>query len=149
MLIIMSRKTKNELLKRECKELYPDKVKLFKKCLNKLQDKTELYSTYQTEKFLRAENNLRKLSSENELKIKNKKQSQQLENMDIKTIYQNTLKTLYNIIDDFIDMDLSKRSVVDNFKEILNILTKNNRLIYVGIMSLIISILLYFIDTTS
>jgi hypothetical protein len=149
MFIIMGRKTKNELLKRECKELYPNKVSLFKKCLNKLQDKTELYSTYQTEKFLRQESNLRKHSSEKELSIKNKKKSEQLENMDIKTIYINTLKTLYNIIDDFIDMDLSKRSVIDNFKEVLHILTKNNRLIYVGIISLIISILFYFIDTTS
>jgi hypothetical protein len=72
-------------------------------------------------------------------------------NLTIKELYKNTLQTLIDIINDIIDV-YSKKDYINNNNFIFvlyNIFTKNNRKIYVGIMFVILSFIIYFIDGAS
>tara|TARA_B100000674_G_C37934068_1_gene959420 strand:+ start:236 stop:751 length:516 start_codon:yes stop_codon:yes gene_type:complete len=78
--------------------------------------------------------------------------------LTLKNIVVNLLKTWFNIINDIIEIFESKYRGNKNkwwteyifySKKILHILTKKDRLIYVGIMLIIISFFLYFIFVTS
>jgi hypothetical protein len=72
-------------------------------------------------------------------------------NLTIKELYKNTLQTLIDIINDIVDV-YSKRNYINNNNFIyilLNIFTKDNRKIYVGIMIVVLSFIFYFIDGVS
>ena len=72
-------------------------------------------------------------------------------NLTIKELYKNTLQTLIDIINDIVDA-YSKKDYINNNNYIyilLNIFTKDNRNIYVGIMIIILSFIVYFIDGVS
>jgi hypothetical protein len=72
-------------------------------------------------------------------------------NLTIKELYKNTLQTLIDIINDIVDV-YSKRDYINNNNFIyilLNIFTKENRKIYVGIMIVVLSFIFYFIDGVS
>jgi len=72
-------------------------------------------------------------------------------NLTIKELYKNTLQTLIDIINDIVDV-YSKRNYINNNNYIyilLNIFTKDNRKIYVGIMIVVLSFIFYFIDGVS
>jgi hypothetical protein len=72
-------------------------------------------------------------------------------NLTIKELYKNTLQSLIDIITDIVDV-YSKKDYVNNNNYIyilLNIFTKDNRKIYVGIMLVILSFIVYFIDGVS
>ena len=72
-------------------------------------------------------------------------------NLTIKEIYKNTLQSLIDIINDVIDAYNKKDYInTNNYIYILiNIFTKDNRKIYVGIMIVILSFIMYFIDSVS
>jgi hypothetical protein len=72
-------------------------------------------------------------------------------NLTIKELYKNTLQSLIDIITDIVDV-YSKKDYVNNNNYIyilLNIFTKDNRKIYVGIMLVILSFIVYFVDGVS
>ena len=72
-------------------------------------------------------------------------------NLTIKEVYKNTLQTLIDIINDIVEA-YNKKDYINNNNYIyilLNIFTKDNRNIYVGIMILILSFIVYFIDGVS
>ena len=72
-------------------------------------------------------------------------------NLTIKELYKNTLQSLIDIINDIIDAYNKKDYInTNNYIFILiNIFTKDNRKIYVGIMIVILSFIMYFIDSAS
>jgi hypothetical protein len=72
-------------------------------------------------------------------------------NLTIKELYKNTLQSLIDIINDIIEAYNKKDYVnTNNYIFILiNIFTKDNRKIYVGIMIVILSFIMYFIDSVS
>jgi DNA-directed RNA polymerase len=72
-------------------------------------------------------------------------------NLTIKEIYKKTLQSLIDIITDVVDV-YSKKDYVNNNNYmyiLLNIFTKDDRKIYVGIMLLVLSFIVYFIDGVS
>ena len=80
-----------------------------------------------------------------ELKIK------PIYNLTIKELYKNTLQTLIDIINEIVDV-YSKKNYINNNNFIyilLNIFTKDNRKIYVGIMIVVLSFIFYVIDGVS
>ena len=81
----------------------------------------------------------------NDMKIK------PIYNLTIKELYKNTLQTLIDIINDIIEAYSKKNYInTNNYIYILiNIFTKDNRKIYVGIMIIIMSFIIYFIDGVS
>jgi hypothetical protein len=72
-------------------------------------------------------------------------------NLTIKELYKNTLQSLIDIINDIIEAYNKKDYInTNNYIFILiNIFTKDNRKIYVGIMIVILSFIMYFIDSVS
>lgn len=72
-------------------------------------------------------------------------------NLTINELYKNTLQTLIDIINDIIEV-YSKKNYINTNNYIyilLNIFTKDNRKIYVGIIIIIMSFIIYFIDGVS
>jgi len=72
-------------------------------------------------------------------------------NLTIKEIYKNTLQSLIDIITDIVDA-YSRKDYVNNNNYIyilLNIFMKDDRKIYVGIMLVVLSFIVYFIDGVS
>jgi hypothetical protein len=72
-------------------------------------------------------------------------------NLTIKELYKNTLQTLIDIITDIVDV-YSKKDYVNNNNYIyilLSIFTKDDRKIYVGIMLIVLSFIVYFVDGVS
>ncbi len=72
-------------------------------------------------------------------------------NLTIKEIYKNTLQSLIDIITDIVDV-YSRKDYVNNSNYIyilLNIFMKDDRKIYVGIMLVVLSFIVYFIDGVS
>jgi hypothetical protein len=72
-------------------------------------------------------------------------------NLTMKEIYKKTLQSLIDIINDIVEV-YSKKDYVNNNNYIyilLDIFTKDDRKIYVGIMLLVLSFIVYFIDGVS
>ena len=86
--------------------------------------------------------------------IVNQNIDKQFYNMSIKDIYKNTLQTAIDIINDiselysnkFYSKDYDRNSYI---KELIDILMKNDRKIYVGIILILFSFIIYFIDGAS
>ena len=68
--------------------------------------------------------------------------------LTIKELYKNTLQISIDIINDFTDM-YSKNEYMYDINIIINIITKDNRKIYVGIIIIFLSFIIYFIDGVS
>ena len=64
-------------------------------------------------------------------------------NLSINQIWKNLSNTILSVFNDLID---KKPKNIESF---INIFTKNNRLIYVGLFLILITFVLYFIDITS
>ena len=72
-------------------------------------------------------------------------------NLTIKELYKNTLQTLIDIITDIVDV-YSKKDYVNSNNYIyilLSIFMKDDRKIYVGIMLVVLSFIVYFVDGVS
>jgi hypothetical protein len=70
-------------------------------------------------------------------------------NISILDIYKNTIQTIIDIINEITHLlDITKN--YDNiFRKILRILFKNERMFYIGIILIILSFIIYFIDGAS
>ena len=86
--------------------------------------------------------------SENKKNIKYKK----IYNLTLREITLNTLKVIVDIINDMstiiLDPVNKNGNVMQTVQKLRKTLTKKDRLIYVGLIFVIISILIYFIDIT-
>lgn len=72
-------------------------------------------------------------------------------NLTIKELYKNTLQTLIDIITEIVDV-YSKKDYVNSNNYIyilLSIFMKDERKIYVGIMLVVLSLIVYFVDGVS
>jgi hypothetical protein len=70
-------------------------------------------------------------------------------NISILDIYKNTIQTIIDIINEITHLlDITKN--YDNiFRKILRIFFKNERMFYIGIILIILSFIIYFIDGAS
>jgi len=70
-------------------------------------------------------------------------------NISILDIYRNTIQTIIDIINEITHLlDITKN--YDNiFRKILRIFLKNERMFYIGIILIILSFIIYFIDGAS
>jgi hypothetical protein len=76
-----------------------------------------------------------------------------IENMDIteiniSDIYKNTMQTIINIINDITFLINDDKKYM-NYNEIIQIFIKNDRMFYMGIIFIILSFVIYFIDGVS
>ena len=72
--------------------------------------------------------------------------------LNVSEIYRNTIQTIIDIINDVIF--LTNNTYYNNdykeiYNNILNIIFKNDRIFYVGIIFVILSFVIYFIDGVS
>jgi hypothetical protein len=65
-------------------------------------------------------------------------------NLTLREIFNKLVKTLILVIDDFSNLDLTNIKL----EEIIDILTKKDRQIYIGVIIVIVSILLFFMCLT-
>ena len=82
-----------------------------------------------------------------------RKESKNPYNLTINELYKNTLQTVIDIINDIIELN-NKVSQEPNdinyyITKVIYILTDNDRKLYVGIILIILSFVIYFIDGAS
>ena len=70
--------------------------------------------------------------------------------LSIGKIYENTIQTIINIINEIVYLiDNSNYYKNDYYNYYINIFTKDDRLFYIGIILIILSFVIYFIDGVS
>jgi hypothetical protein len=70
--------------------------------------------------------------------------------LSIGKIYENTIQTIIDIINEVVYLiDNSNYYKNDYYNQYINIITKNDRLFYIGIILIILSFVIYFIDGAS
>jgi hypothetical protein len=70
--------------------------------------------------------------------------------LSIGKIYENTIQTIIDIINEVVYLiDNSNYYKNDYYNYYLNIFTKDDRLFYIGIILIILSFVIYFIDGVS
>jgi len=70
-------------------------------------------------------------------------------NFSLIDIYKNTIQTIIDIINDFTNF-IDNTSNYDNYlKKIIKILFKGERMFYIGIILILLSFIIYFIDGAS
>jgi hypothetical protein len=78
--------------------------------------------------------------------INEKKYNERFYNISIKDVFNNLIKTLVDILNELSNYIENKNK---DKRELLEIFIKNERLIYVGIFLIIISLMLFFINISS
>ena len=66
--------------------------------------------------------------------------------LSIGKIYENTIQTIIDIINEMTYVSYDNKNYYNQF---INIINKNDRLFYVGIILIILSFVIYFIDGVS
>lgn len=74
------------------------------------------------------------------------KENEKFYNLSLKNLAQNTTKTMIDVMN---DMVIFVNSSDKNFGKLFDIWTRGDRMIYVGIVLILISMILYFITVTS
>ena len=70
--------------------------------------------------------------------------------LSIGKMYENTIQTIIDIINEIVYLiDNSNYYKNDYYNQYINIFTKNDRLFYIGIILIILSFVIYFIDGAS
>lgn len=82
---------------------------------------------------------------ETEQNVKDK-ESEKFYNLSIKNVGENTSKVLIDVMNDLVKFVNDEHKT---FGKLFNIFTKNDRMIYVGIVIVLLSIMFYFITVTS
>lgn len=81
----------------------------------------------------------------NIIKTDNKKDEDDFFNFSIIELYNNTMKTMIDIINDVIRI-LDNNNKESYFRNIFQIFFSENRMFYIGIILIILSFVIYFID---
>ena len=79
------------------------------------------------------------------IKTDNKKDQDDFFNFSIIELYNNTMKTMIDIINDIIRI-LDNNNKESYFRNIFQIFFNENRMFYIGIILIILSFVIYFID---
>jgi len=70
--------------------------------------------------------------------------------LSIGKIYENTIQTIIDIINEVVYLiDNANYYKNDYYNQYISIITKNDRLFYIGIILIILSFVIYFIDGAS
>jgi hypothetical protein len=70
--------------------------------------------------------------------------------LSIGKIYENTIQTIIDIINEIVYLiDNANYYKNDYYNQYIHIITKNDRLFYIGIILIILSFVIYFIDGAS
>jgi len=80
------------------------------------------------------------------LKKTNKKDSSEIFELTLIEIYQNTIQTIIDIINDLLFLMDNNLSYDTIYRNLLNIFFNENRMFYIGIIFVILSFVIYFID---
>jgi hypothetical protein len=70
-------------------------------------------------------------------------------NFSLIDIYKNTIQTIIDIINEITHLFDITKNYENIFRKILRILFKNERMFYIGIILIILSFIIYFIDGAS
>ena len=72
-------------------------------------------------------------------------------NFNIYDLYKNTIQTVIDIINDIVSLLDEKKYIANNvfYEKLYRIFYDNNRLFYIGIILVILSFVIYFIDGAS
>ena len=70
-------------------------------------------------------------------------------NISLLDIYKNTIQTIIDIINEMTHLFDITKNYENIFRKILKILFKNERMFYIGIILIILSFIIYFIDVAS
>lgn len=96
------------------------------------------------------ENKLNNLMETLPEKLPDKELKKNAYNLTIRELYKNTLQTTIDIINDIIELNNSKVTDANYYiKSVIYILTEDDRKLYVGIILVILSFIIYFIDGAS
>ena len=87
---------------------------------------------------LKQEKYLKDLANDNNIQIDKKLKEGLIQNLKLKDVFENTIKSLVNIVTDLY-----------NGERLENLLFKENRIFYLGLLIIFSSFCLYFIDITS
>jgi hypothetical protein len=124
---------------------------VIKKVSNEKDVKDNIYNNI--EKYIESniEKKLNSLMETLPEKLPKEPQVSEFHNMTLRELYKNTLQTTIDIINDITEA-YNKYDYVDNNNYIyiiINILTKEDRRLYVGIVLIFLSFIIYFIDGAS
>jgi len=124
--------------------------KIKKQASGFIDEKTKKYHTSYIEEYIEKhiEKKLNSLLKTLPSQLPNNYNIKPFYELTIKELYKNTLQITIDIINDFADMYSKKQYIYDS-NMIINIITKDNRKIYVGILIIFISFIMYFIDGVS
>lgn len=78
-----------------------------------------------------------------------RKDNEDFFNISILDIYRNTIQTIIDIINEITHLLDITQNYDNIFRKILKILFKNERMFYIGIILIILSFIIYFIDGAS
>lgn len=78
-----------------------------------------------------------------------RKDNEDFFNISILDIYRNTIQTIIDIINEITHLLDITQNYDNIFRKILRILFKNERMFYIGIILIILSFIIYFIDGAS
>ncbi len=96
------------------------------------------------------ENKLNNLMETLPDKLPDKELKKNAYNLTIRELYKNTLQATIDIINDIIELNNSKITDVNYYiTRVIYILTEDDRKLYVGIILVILSFIIYFIDGAS
>ena len=103
-------------------------------------------SDYQVKDELVRLERLRRLESEENEREKNMKEGKRIYNLSLKEIFNNLLNYMVEMINEITKFIETPEK---DYNNLLTILTREDRLIYLGLVIIIISMVLYFISGTN
>ena len=141
----------NNIIDERANNILNDKINNINEENNKFELKSEnIYNDL--EKFIEKniENKINNLLETLPNNVKNIKNNNNFYDLSLRELYKNTLQTIIDIIND-ISIAYSKEYIDNNnyIYIIIDILSKEERRLYVGIILLFLSFILYFIDGAS
>lgn len=113
------------------------------------QNKKESMSDYQKKKVAEQKEKLKKKSRNSTKQVKMAIDQFNLRETSLPELYSNIMNTLYNIIEDLTNFDATGTDLNQNVQKLIKIFFGNNRIMYVGIIVVVISFIIYLLDTSS
>jgi len=110
---------------------------------------TDRLSEYKKKKREEHEQKLKKKSRNSSKSLQMAIKGFKLNESSASELYNNTMMTMYNIIEDLGKFDASGNDFHGNVTKVIQIFVGNGRLMYIGIVVLVVSFLLYLIDASS
>ena len=87
------------------------------------------------------------LNTNTNMNVNNHQKERDFKNLTIIDIYKNTIQTIIDIINDtMVIIDNSSSSSSNYFTNIIQVFFKEYRMFYIGIILIILSFVIYFID---